>query len=109
MELSWHKKIFLYGNYLSYVVFILAFAGVVSTAPSYLDTLATILKYYVCAFLLIRFNPLIKIKSQDAEFDRKVAFSAGIFLLLTTTATTIAKEYITNESPISHAWLSFDG
>lgn len=109
MELSWHKNIFLYGNYISYMVFILAFTGVVSIAPTYLDTLNTILKYYVCGFLLIRFNPLVEIKSRDAEFDRKVAFSAGVFLLLTTTATTIAKEYVSAKSPISHALLSFDG
>lgn len=107
MELSWHKKIFLYGNYISYIIFALAFAGIVSVAPTYLDTLSTVLKYYVCVFLLIRFNPLVKIKSRDAEFDRKVAFSAGVFMLLTTTATTIAKEYVSANTPIPPALLSF--
>ena len=106
MELSWHKKLFLYGNYLSYILFITAFSGVLYISPSHLDTLATVLKYYVCIFLLIRFNPLIKITSRDTEFDRKVAFSAGVFLLLTTTATTIAKEYVSGKSPNSHALLS---
>ena len=106
MELSWHKKIFLYGNYLSYILFITAFSGVLYVSPLHLDTLSTVLKYYVCVFLLIRFNPLIKITSRDTEFDRKVAFSAGVFLLLTTTATAIAKEYVSSKSPISHALLS---
>jgi len=93
MKLTWHKQLFLYANYISYILFVLAFVGILKDAPQYLNTLNTILKYYVCAFLLVRFNPLIKIKSRDAEFDRKVAFSAGVFLLLTTTATTIASEY----------------
>ncbi len=93
MKLTWHKQIFLYANYISYILFALAFVGILKDAPQYLNTLNTILKYYVCAFLLVRFNPLIKIKSRDAEFDRKVAFSAGVFLLLTTTAPTIASEY----------------
>ena len=107
MELSWHKKLFLYGNYLSYILFVTAFSGILYVSPSHLDTLTTILKYYVCVFLLIRFNPLVKITARDAEFDRKVAFSAGVFLLLTTTATTIAKEYVSKKSPITHALLSF--
>lgn len=106
MELSWHKQLFLYGNYLSYILFITAFSGILYISPSHLDTLSTALKYYVCAFLLIRFNPFVIIKSRDTEFDRKVAFSAGVFLLLTTTVTTIAKEYVSTTTPISRALLS---
>jgi len=94
MVLSWHKSLFLYGNYISYILFALAFGGIFNDAPQYLGTLNIILKYYVCAFLLIRFNPFVKITTRDTEFDRKIAFSAGIFLLLTTTFTTIAKEYV---------------
>ena len=88
MALAWHKKAFLYGTYASYILFALAFGGIISDAPHYLDTLNIALKYYVCAFLLIQFNPFVKIKTRDADFDRRVAFSAGVFLLLTTTATT---------------------
>ena len=47
MELSWHKKLFLYGNYLSYILFVTAFSGILYVSPSHLDTLTTILKYYV--------------------------------------------------------------
>ena len=94
MVASWHKKAFLYGTYTSYILFILALTGVITDAPEYLDTLNTLLKYYVCAFLLIEFNPLVRVSKRDAEFEREVGFSAGIFLLLTTTATSMASGYV---------------
>ena len=108
MEIQWHKKLFLYGNYLSYILFIAAFFGVIYISPYHLETLTIALKYYVCIFLLVRFNPFIKITSRDAEFDRKVAFSAGVFLLLTTTATSMAKEYISRNTIINHVLPSSD-
>jgi len=91
MDLSFHKKAFLYGRSLSFILFILAFGGVVVAAPQYLDMLSLILKYYVCAFLIIRFNPILEIKTRDHDFERKVAFSAVVFLLITTTMTTLAQ------------------
>ena len=91
MDLSFHKKAFLYGKSLSFILFILAFGGIVVAAPQYLDLLGLILRYYVCAFLLIRFNPIFEIKTRDHDFERKVAFSAGVFLFLTTTMTTLAQ------------------
>jgi hypothetical protein len=94
MNLSFHKKAFLYGTYLSLISFTLAFAGVIAGAPQYLNMLNVILKYYVCAFLLIRFNPIVEIKTRDPDFEREVAFSAGVFLLLTTTITTLAQYHI---------------
>ena len=80
MDLSFHKRAFLYGKSLSFILFILAFGGIVVAAPQYLDLLGLILRYYVCAFLLIRFNPIFEIKTRDHDFERKVAFSAGVFL-----------------------------
>ena len=91
MDMSFHKKAFLYGKSLSFILFILAFGGIVVAAPQYLDLLSLILRYYVCAFLLIRFNPIFEIKTRDHDFERKVAFSAGVFLLITTTMTTLAQ------------------
>ena len=82
MELTWHQKAFLYGTYASYIMFVLAFVGIVTDAPQYLGALNTALEYYVCAFLLIQFNPLVKIRTRDVEFDRNIAFSAGVLMLL---------------------------
>ena len=102
MNLSFHRKAFLYGTYLSFVLFTLAFAGVIVVAPRYLNMLNIILKYYVCAFLLIRFNPIVEIRTHDTDFERKVAFSAGVFLLLTTAITTLAQQHLGLPSFVSH-------
>lgn len=90
MDLSLHKTLFKFLTYLSLSLFLLGFAGVVVVAPQQLQALSLIIKYYVAAFLLIRFNPIFKIKTRDAEFERSVAFSAGVFLLLTTAVAEIA-------------------
>ena len=92
---SWHHDFFIYGMYLSYILFAITLTGMLYIDPVYLSTLRTILKYYVCAILLIRFNPFVKRsnKASDIEFNRRIAFSAGIFLLLTTTATNAMENY----------------
>ena len=94
MPLEWHERLFLYGNYLSYLLFFCAFIGVLRLEPKYLSTLNTALKYYIAIFLIIHFNPIIRIKVHNQAFDRNIAFKAGIFLLLTSTATSIASDYI---------------
>ena len=64
--------------------------GLSSTAPEYLKTLDYYLRIYICLFLILRFNPFRKyfpiykksyIKFND--LDRKIAFSAGLFILTT--------------------------
>ena len=60
--------------------------------PRYLDTLNLIIKVYVSLFLIIRFNPFIKLKINN--FDRKIIFSSGIFLLSTTAITEFIKSFI---------------
>ena len=94
---QWHKKAYTWGLYLSYALFGLALTGVLTVDPRYVSTLQTGIKYYVCAFLLLRFNPLTHKparSAQTAEFDRKMAFSAGVFLLLTTAVTSVAASYV---------------
>ena len=84
--------IFIWKYFIIFGIYINTYCGVVTFAPSQVMLLQKLLKYYVCLFLIIRFNPLIKTKNnsqKDIEFDRKIAFSAGIFLLLTTTITDI--------------------
>ena len=94
---TWHQKLYIYGLYASYIMFGIALTGVVSLSPEYLKTLEVILKYYVCAFLIIRFNPLVRagpITKEAAAFDRRVAFSAGVFLLLTTAITDVVTKNV---------------
>tara|TARA_Y100000389_G_C17398066_1_gene483730 strand:+ start:1047 stop:1370 length:324 start_codon:yes stop_codon:yes gene_type:complete len=95
-----YKNIFIYGLYLSYLLFFIAFTGVFTISPQYLTTLETIIKYYICAFILLRFNPWVSKNihntAKNAEFDRRVTFSAGVFLLFSTAFTEIAEYYLVN-------------
>ncbi len=92
---EWHQKTYLYMLYASYILFGFAFTGVVTINPSYLATLENILKYYISIFLIIRFNPWFNepAKTKRGIFDRKISYSAGVFLLLSTALTSAAERY----------------
>ena len=81
-------------TYLAYLVYFLILFGIINTKPTYLDTLQTGVQLYISIFLVIQFNPWIKRPHYD-ELDRKVAFSAGKFLLLTTFIGSAVKAYFT--------------
>jgi hypothetical protein len=82
--------------YASYILFAIAFTGVYMIDPSYLKLLNTLIKYYVCIFLLIRFNPYVEDKSysEEQKFDRKIVFLASFLLLLTTGITEYAQHIL---------------
>ena len=54
-------------------------------------TLNFVLKMFICLFLLIRFNPLTE--NRMNAFDKRVVFSASLFLLSTTTISEIVIHY----------------
>jgi hypothetical protein len=93
--MSIHKSVYLYGIYASYILYILTLFGIYKKAPEYLSHLNMIIRLYVGLFLIIRFNPYAQIKFSD--FDRRIVFSTGIFLLLTTIITSVVITYL---SPI---------
>ena len=103
-ESSWHQKIFIYGLYLSYLLYFFAISGIVYYNPNYLHSLETFIKYYVAIILLIRFNPFIAKENVkvDTDFDRRVAFSAGAFLLLSSSTIDYIKNFIIQHSPIKN-------
>lgn len=74
--------------YLSYFLIILAYFGIFDDATKYINALNYYLKIYVCLFLIWRFHPFRT--TEFTEFDRKIAFRAGVFIL----TTTIINEYI---------------
>jgi hypothetical protein len=92
-DTSLHHKAFRYGMYLSYVLFAITLTGIMYIDPMYLSSLDSALKYYVAIVLLVRFNPLASVprKKADIKFNRSIAFSAGVFLLLTTAALSATK------------------
>jgi len=77
---KWHHDAYTYTLYLSYFILFITFTGVISFSPEYLYIIQLIIRYYIIFILLVRFNPFIKAKFTD--FDRKIAFSAGVFLFI---------------------------
>ena len=69
--------------YLSYFLIIVSSLGLSQTAPKYLESLDYYIRIYICLFLIWRFNPL-RTHYEFTDLDRKIAFSAGAFILTTT-------------------------
>ena len=80
-------ELYNYSVYAWYILYVLSFLGLYSNAPEYLTTIDFILRTYVSLFLVLRFNPYTKV--HFTEFDRKIIFSAGIFLILSSTITSL--------------------
>lgn len=81
------RELYNYSVYAWYILYALSFLGLYSKAPEYLTTIDFILRTYVSLFLVLRFNPFTKVKF--TEFDRKIIFSAGVFLILSSTITSL--------------------
>jgi hypothetical protein len=79
---------------LTYSLYILFAIGLFKGAPQYLERLDYYVKIYISLFLLWRFNPFRKI--HFTELDRKIAFSAGIFLFTTSAVNKILNNYLTD-------------
>uniref|UniRef100_A0A6C0B001 Uncharacterized protein n=1 Tax=viral metagenome TaxID=1070528 RepID=A0A6C0B001_9ZZZZ len=95
-NITWHQKLYIYGSLISSILFFISIMGITYVDSKYLTSLHTILKIYVAFILLIHFNPFIEYKKSQSQqnFDRKIAFSAGVFLLLTTTIVSSIESYI---------------
>ena len=87
--------------YLSYALIFISSLGVSELAPKYLDSLDYYIRVYICLFLMWRFNPLRE-KYEFTDLDRKIAFSAGVFIL----TTTALNEYLENFNEIVKKILS---
>jgi hypothetical protein len=95
-EQKWHQKLYYLLSYFSIFLYIVAFIGFSFNAPKYLLLLQEIMKIYISIILILRFNPYYKIEfnKNNYEFDRKLAFSSGVFLLLTTGITTYIRSFL---------------
>jgi hypothetical protein len=69
--------------YLSYILIFVSAIGTSQVDPKYLNSLDYYIRIYICLFLIWRFNPL-RSKYEFTDLDRKIAFSAGAFILTTT-------------------------
>jgi hypothetical protein len=82
--------------YITYALIIVSALGLSESAPKYLKILDYYVRIYICIFLIWRFNPL-RSSYQFTDLDRKIAFSAGVFILTTTALNTYLndiKDYI---------------
>lgn len=77
----------------SYTCGALIVLGVYPNAAIYLANVDYYVRIYVSLFLLLRFNPFRHITFTD--LDRKVAFTAGIFIFTTTIVNQILLTYAT--------------
>ena len=68
---------------ISWGTIIISTLGYSYLTSSFLDTLDHYVKIYICLFLIWRFNPL-RDNYEFTDLDRKIAFTAGLFILTTT-------------------------
>lgn len=87
--------------YITYTLYLIIFFGLSSNAPKYLDGLNFYVHMFIAFFLLYRFNPFRTI--QFNELDRKVAFSAGVFIMTTSTFS----ELVLNDLNRAHKIFNF--
>jgi hypothetical protein len=92
LSLSFQEKMFTYVIYSSYILYFIVLFGLSTQAPKYLDLLEIFIKIYVSLFLLIRFNPFRHVKFTD--LDRRIAFSAGLFIFTTSVINEIIMHYV---------------
>ena len=91
---KWHKQLFVYALYVSYILIFISLTGVVSWSPEYLDIIQKYIIYYVSIILIVRFNPFINKNIVFDEYDRRIVYSAGVALLMTTSAIHIFESYL---------------
>ena len=94
------KSIYSFQNLIFNIIIIFSYTcgalivlGVYPNAATYLANVDYYVRIYVSLFLLLRFNPFRHITFTD--LDRKVAFTAGIFIFTTTIVNQILLSYAT--------------
>jgi hypothetical protein len=68
---------------LTYILIFLYAFGISAMAKKHLDVIDNYVRIYICLFLIYRFNPF-RTKYEFTSLDRKIAFSAGLFIFTTT-------------------------
>lgn len=88
---EYQEKLFDLFIYLSYFLIVLSFFKIAQFSPTYLFNLDYYVRIYICLFLIWRFNPF-RTHYEFTSLDRKIAFSAGLFIL----TTTVLNKYFTD-------------
>lgn len=94
-----YEDAFLYTVLALHIAYLLLAIGIFKNEPAYLKEFDFWLKVGMSAILVWSFNPYA---SHHTEFDRKIAFSAGIFLALTTVVDRYLSAYVDRVKSIIH-------
>ena len=89
---EWFFNLFIISTY---ILLILSAVGFSQSAPKYLETMDYYVKLYISLFLVWRFNPL-RTHYDFTALDRKIAFSAGLFILTTTALNQYLTRFVNN-------------
>lgn len=81
--LNTSKDIYTYLKYIFYILLIITIFTTNQYAPQYLDEINTVIKLFICIFLIYRFNPYFGTDNFD-EFDKTIVFDSAFYLLSTT-------------------------
>lgn len=87
--------------HVSYLLILFSALGWSQSAPKYLENLDYYVRVYICLFLMWRFHPFRKYYT-FTELDRKIAFSAGAFILTTTALNEYLEQFKQNLRALVH-------
>jgi hypothetical protein len=76
---------------ISYILIILSFLGLSSNASLILSKIDYYVRFYICLFLIWRFNPF-RSYYEFTNLDRKITFTAGLFIF----TTSVLSNYLDN-------------
>ena len=80
---------------ISWILILISAVGLSQSTPKFLKYLDYYIRIYICLFLIWRFNPL-RSHYEFTDLDRKIAFSAGLFILTTTVLNQYMVDIINN-------------
>lgn len=78
-----YATIYNYGKYIIYILYALIILGLWDAAPDYLNVVEYFFQIFVGLVLIYANNPFTK--HRYSAIDKQIAFSAGMFLLTSTT------------------------
>lgn len=80
---EWHKHVYMIALYLSYVITGASILGMQVLPVEYANLIATAVQSYVAMFLVVRFWPFGRNGQKFDDFDKRIAFSAGVTIAAT--------------------------
>ena len=78
---------------ISWISYISILLGITIINPEYLHIFDLCVKIYICFFLFWRFHPFVK-KIKCNNFDRKIIFTAAVFIFTTSALNQILVYYV---------------